>query len=399
MALSYYKQRLKMISQEVENLITKYLTNEANSIDLDILSKWIVENQDNEKLFEIFVKTHYEVRLAMSKPDVESLKNNLLQKIKKDKSPFYKYKIQSVLKYAAIVAIVFGGTYLYQTVDFTNQVTVQEVILIPNEELITIQFDNGKVQTINLEENQQIVDANNNVIASQNKSQLNYTSATTIEKLVYNTLNVPYGKRFDLVLSDGTHVFLNSGTSLRYPIKFIAGEPRDVFLTGEAYFDVIKDEKHPFIVHADKMEVEVLGTKFNVAYYSEDESINTVLVEGAVALNHDKINSTSTPTLLTPGYKAEWDKLSSEISIEKVDTRIYTAWIEGKLIFRNTTFRQIRNTLTRHYNVTIKNNNHDLDAQLFDATFDIESINEIMETFSKSYAIDYEIVDNEIQIN
>lgn len=388
-----------MISQEVESLITKYLTNEANSIDLDILSKWIIKNQDNEKLFEIFVKTHYEVRLTMNKPDVESLKNNLLQKIKKDKSPFYKYKIQSVLKYAAIVVAVFGGTYLYQTVDFTNQVTVQEVILIPNEELITIQFDNGKVQTIDLEESQQIVDANNNVIASQNKSQLNYTGVATIEKLVYNTLNVPYGKRFDLVLSDGTHVFLNSGTSLRYPIKFIAGEPRDVFLRGEAYFDVIKDEKHPFIVHADKMEVEVLGTKFNVSYYSEDESINTVLVQGSVGLNHDEIDSTSTPILLTPGYKAEWDKLSSEISIEKVDTRIYTAWIEGKLIFRNTTFRQIRNTLTRHYNVTIKNNNHDLDAQLFDATFDIENINEIMETFSKSYAIDYEIVDNQIQIN
>jgi len=147
------------------------------------------------------------------------------------------------------------------------------------------------------------------------------------------------------------------------------------------------------------MNIKVLGTKFNVSDYSENENINTVLVEGSVELYDTQVNaSINNSTLLKPGFKAEWDKSSSNVSLENVDTRIYTAWIDDKLIFRNTPFKQIRKTLERQYNVVIKNSNLELDSQLFDATFDIENINEIIETFSKSYAIQYKIIDNEILI-
>ena len=216
---------------------------------------------------------------------------------------------------------------------------------------------------------------------------------------MYNTLKVPYGKRFDVVLSDGTHVFLNSGTSLRYPVQFLKGFDRTVFLTGEAYFDVAKDKEHPFTVHADELDIEVLGTKFNVSHYPEDTNINTVLVEGSVEL-HTKEGDRQHKegTLLKPGFKAEWRKAGNDIAIEKVDTEIYTAWVQGKLVFRNTPFRKIRQALERKYNVTIKNRNKDLDGQLFDATFDIETIEEVLESFNKSYAIKYRIEDNEVII-
>src|SRR5690606_20929842 len=247
--------------------------------------------------------------------------------------------------------------------------------------------------------NKNVKDAKGNIIGTQDRSKLVCTGASKLDKLVYNTLNVPYGKQFDVVLSDGTHVYLNSGTSLRYPVAFIEGNDRTVFLTGEAYFEVAKDERHPFVVNAEEIQIEVLGTKFNVSHYPEDSDINTVLVEGSVRLQikgddypgHESI-------LLEPGNKAEWQKDGSEILVENVDTSLYTAWVQGKSVFRNTSFRQIRQALERRYNITIKNNNGHLDEQLFDATFDIETIDQVLESFNKSYAIEYNIVDNEVII-
>nr|WP_299073727.1 FecR domain-containing protein [uncultured Allomuricauda sp.] len=390
-----------MISRDIKKRIVKYLTNEANSAELDFLSKWI-ENSDNEKLFETYVKTHYEVRLAMSKPDMDSIKRKLSQKIKKDKNPFYKYKIGPILKYAAVIALIFGIGYLYQKIDVSNdQESLQENLLIPKEEAITIQLDNGSLQTIDLDEEKKIKDSKGNLIGVQNKAQLKYDKSPYRKELVYNTLNVPNGKRVDVILSDGTHVFLNSGTSLRYPINFVKGIQRTVYLTGEAYFDVTEDKDHPFVVHADEMRLKVLGTKFNISHYSEDQNVNTVLVTGSVELYHNESTNGNpvNTTVLKPGFKAEWGKSNKEITIENVDTRIYTAWTEGKLIFRNASFLKIRNTLERHYNVVINNTNEDLDAQLFDATFDIETITEVLQAFSKSYAIEYSIVNNEVFIN
>ena len=393
------KKKLKMANQKIENLIIKYVTNEANSDDLDVLSKWILID-DNEKFFETYIRIHFKVTSAMSKPDLESLKDNFIKKIKKDKNPYYKYKIPSLLRYAALLTIVFGLGYLYQKPS-VDSLVVQENILIPKEESITLTLDDGTVQSINPEENNTIKDAKGNVIGSQNKSKLTYQSSKSLEELVYNTLYVPRGKKFDLILSDGTRVFINSDTSIKYPVKFLNNGHRDVFITGEAYFDVAKDESHPFVVHAGQMKVKVLGTKFNVTHYSENKNIKTVLVEGSVELfsSGTKTTNMKASTILEPGFKAEWNKLDHQVEIENVDTRVYTAWIDGKLIFRNTSFNKITKTLERRYNVVIENHNKDLDAQLFDATFDVETINEILETFSKSYAIEYSIVDNKAIIN
>src|SRR5690606_30963672 len=111
----------------------------------------------------------------------------------------------------------------------------------------------------------------------------------------------------------------------------------------------------------------------NVSHYPEDSNINTVLVEGSVQLQiKSDEQSGHKSTLLEPGYKAEWQKNSRDISVKNVDTSLYTAWVQGKLVFRNTSFRQIRQALERRYNITIKNSNTHLDEQVFDATFDIE---------------------------
>ncbi len=396
------KTRLNMPDRETENRIVKYLLNEATAKDLDFLSDWILV-EGNDKVFEEFVRSHYETLTVMKEPDTDKIKEALMRRMKKDKNIFRRRKIRSLMKYAAVGLVFLTLGYIFHENQTKDQVPGQ---LVPKEEMITIALDNGAIETLDPLANKHVKDVHGNIIGNQQKSKLTYngtaapsTELTKSQKPVYNTLKVPYGKRFDVVLSDGTHVFLNAGTTLRYPVQFLKGFDRTVFLTGEAYFDVAKDKEHPFKVHADELDIEVLGTKFNISHYPEDTNINTVLVEGSVELHtKGEDGESGEGTLLKPGFKAEWRKVRNDIAIEKVDTQIYTAWVQGKLVFRNTSFRKIRQALERKYNVTIKNMDKNLDEQLFDATFDIETIEEVMESFSKSYAIDYRIEDNEVII-
>ncbi|WP_457611141.1 FecR family protein, partial [Lutibacter sp.] len=193
---------------------------------------------------------------------------------------------------------------------------------------------------------------------------------------------------------------LNSGTSLKYPVKFLKGESRQVFLNGEAFFDVAKDSIHPFIVNMNDVGVRVLGTKFNTSSYPENDYINTVLVEGAVRLfNNTSVYNKINSTLLSPGYKASWDKHNNKISIDKADIALHTAWIKGRIIFKHLSFKSIIKKLERQYDVTIMNNNKTLNNEFFTASFDTETIEQVMETFHKNYGIDYSIINHQIIIN
>ena len=381
-----------MTGSEEEKLILKYLSNNATAKELDILSDWILV-KGNANIFQEYIQLHYEIITSMNGPDTDRIKKNLLQKIKRDK---IRNNFKGFMKYAAVGLLLFSlGYYFQQEGNLRNENNE----LLPKEEAITIVLDNGKKETLSADDNREVRDAEGNLIGVQNKTKLSYTAKAESQKLIYNTLNVPNGKKFDVVLSDGTHVYLNSGTSLRYPIAFIQGATRKVFLTGEAYFDVSEDKKSPFVVNANELDIQVLGTKFNVSHYPEDANINTVLVEGAVELLRTEAGTSDLESVkLEPGHKAEWHKNSNEISVSNVDTSLYIAWVKGKLVFRNTPFKQIREALQRHYNVIINNENRQLEEQLFDATFDIETIDQVLESFNKSWAIDYSIIDNEVII-
>ncbi|SHJ81154.1 FecR family protein [Arenibacter nanhaiticus] len=380
-----------MANPEMEPLIIKYLSNTATAKELDLLSDWILL-KGNQEVLDVYVKSHLEIMTTINEPDTDRIKDNLLRKIKRDKKI---RRLSAVMKYAAVVVMLLSLGYYLQLQVFTKS----EGNLEPKDEFITITLENGAIETLSPVENKTVKDANGNIIGTQDKSKLVYSNTSKTEKLVYNTLKVPYGKQFDLILSDGTHVFLNSGTSLRYPVAFVKGRERSVFLTGEAFFEVAEDKEHPFIVNANDMEVKVLGTKFNVSHYPEDPNIQTVLVEGSVSLQlKNSENSHFGPTILAPGHKGEWRKNENGISVENVDTNLYTAWVQGKLVFRNTSFKAIRKALERRYNVTILNKNPALDDQVFDATFDIETIEEVLESFSKSYDIAYIIKNNEVII-
>jgi hypothetical protein len=389
---------------EIEKLIIKYVTNSISAVELDELSVWL-EETDNKQVFCEYIRINYAIDFNMSQYDTGKTEMLLLKKIKKDSNMIYNIKIISLLKYAAIFIGIIGIIYFLQKGNVPNQ-----ELKISNE-IITIKLDNGNVEELTNSGEIKILDKKGKIVGIQSGSKLNYQNKNSsqisslqnkkLEELAYNELTVPYGKKFQIILSDGTEVFLNAGTSFKYPVKFINDVERQVYLiSGEAYFDVSKDTKRPFIVNTNEMCIRVLGTEFNVSSYPEDPTISTVLVEGLVNLiGKDSVFNDDEALLLKPSYMANWNKSKKEISIIKVDTNLYTSWKNGKLIFKNIQFKNIIKKLERQYNVSIINNNQELDQQYFYATFEKENIEQVLNSFNKSYEIKYTIENNKIIIN
>ncbi|MDW8850817.1 FecR family protein [Flavobacterium sp. MMLR14_040] len=382
-----------MTVKKSERLIVKYITNQANQKEIEKLTKWL-EKDKNKITFKEFVKTNYAVDKVMYTFDSTEVKKQLSERIQSEKNVFYKRRFSSYYKYAAILILVLGSFYFY-----TNSTLFQhkENVVVPREDEIVLQFGNESEQTIDPSEERNVTDKFGNIIGKQSKNKLVYTDTLSSGELVYNTLKIPYGKKFEVQLSDGTIVHLNSGTSLRYPVQFIKNKSRQVFLTGEAYFEVAKDKAHPFTVNTQEVDVEVLGTKFNVNSYTEDTSTDIVLVEGKVSLYKGK-KTNENQVYLTPGLKGTNVKGQLAITKAEVNTDYYTAWVKGSLVFKNESFASIIKKLERHYNVTFINKNKVLGKEIFNARFDNEPIEVVLKYFSDSYAIDYKIDEDEITI-
>ena len=373
------------------HLISKYLLGKATEEEVERIFQWIDASPENKRVFIQFKK-------AWALGDKSDEDNQLAWReleSKLDNNP--KPGFSGFMMYAAILVFLIGIGYF-----FTQQKSNSNLPSI-DKNAITLELGNGNIQIITEDGESTIVDKKGKLVGLQKGNVLNYNSVTSdldSSKPIYNELTIPYGKTFKLVLSDGTTIHLNAGSSIKYPVKFIEGTQREVFLKGEAFFDVIKNANHPFVVNVNDLNVRVLGTKFNVSSYPEDRNINTVLVEGSVAL-HDKDDTynASTAFLLEPGYKGEWNPDSKETTMSKVDTNEYTSWIEGRMIFRNAPFKIIRKKLERKYNVSIKNNNKILEERTYNAVFDIESIEQVLRTLNEIYSIEYTIDKNEIIIN
>ena len=186
-------------------------------------------------------------------------------------------------------------------------------------------------------------------------------------------------------------VFLNAGSSLKYPVQFLEETQREVFITGEAYLKVAKDSGNPFIVSADNLNVRVLGTEFNVSAYPEDNTTEVVLVEGSVGLYTDaqKQEYETKHTLLKPGFKGVLNKDKNNIQQEKVVTSIYTSWMKDELVFRKMTFNNILKKLERHYDVVIINKNEVLSEKIFNANFGNEPLENVLKELKENYGIQY----------
>lgn len=182
--------------------------------------------------------------------------------------------------------------------------------------------------------------------------------------LAMQTISVPAGQRVNIVLADGTNVWLNAGTTLQYPAVF-SKQNRRVILDGEAYFDVAKDKKKPFVVQTDKYNVEVFGTEFNVEAYSETNRFETTLKSGSVKL--ESVSDPEQVLMLKPDHKATLQ--DGKLQVAVVDDYNSYRWKEGLICFSKATFASMMKSFEKYYGLTIYINNQNIHKHLFTGKF------------------------------
>ena len=381
------------MSPLIERKIINFLNCESSIEELNFLLKWI-EKKNNLRVFKDYVSVNHFSNLAMSRANQEKIIKEIKDRINSQQTKReLNFSLKNIFKYAAIISISVAVGYYNQM--RKGVIDEKKVVLDPNK--VTLQTSSGnQIVLENLDD--KLIEIDDEILIKKESKKIVFDQKKGIKKLSYNTLTVPYGKRFDVELSDGSIVNLNSGSSLKFPVQFINGMERKVYLDGEAFFNITENNKDIFKVVSNDAITEVYGTQFNVKSYKEDSFSEIILVNGSLGVkglsDNQKIVS------LKPGFRANVNQSNEKIEISKVNTKIYTSWINGRVIFRDENIDSMILKLERLYNVIITNDNKKLSDNFFNATIVVEeeSIDEVMGYLKEVYNIKYQKFNNKIII-
>ncbi|MBS9462887.1 FecR domain-containing protein [Flagellimonas sp. 389] len=363
---------------------------------------WMKDHPEKEAAVEkarrFIVLMHYD-QDELSTQDFDAMWRNIVERREDTASMIGNQKTISKLKNLAwlrVAAIFIGliatGVGIYFVKPFASIETS-----LPSDSQITLQLEDGSIKILEESTSGTIKNGEGKTILTQLQSTISYREGnSTTKTLKYNQLSVPYGKKFELILSDGSHIFLNSGSNLRYPVRFLDGEPRNVYLNGEAYFSVQKDSGTPFTVITDDMNTQVYGTEFNVSSYKNENNTSTVLVEGSVGVYRSNNEEAIGPIMIEPGQRAIFE--NNSIGVEETDVSKYIAWKDNKLLFVNDRFDLILKELERHFNVEIENYFLELNDKKITGTFEKEPLTKILKICQEHTPFDYEIDGDKITI-
>lgn len=339
-----------MINQHfyIARLIARYLSDEIGEEEQAELTRWRDESPENERLFQEICKEE-NIKQNMQKRQTFHAEDGWEGVQRKIQRHRFRHRILNICKYAAIFIfpVAIATVAIYKSGNEPQPLSQVEEQIVPGGKKAVLILDNGEAIDLKSTSGVELKEKDGTVI-QVDSTVLNYQQAParTSEKLAYNKVNVPRGGEYQLMLSDGSKVQLNSMSSLRFPVQF-AQDCRLVELEGEAYFEVSKTGQ-PFIVQTKGMKIEVLGTTFNISAYANEE-YQTTLVSGSVKVQTEngsnRILKPSEQACITPG--------SNQINVRNVDTAFYTSWIHGKINFKDQRLDDIMKTLARWYDMDV----------------------------------------------
>ncbi len=310
----------------------------------------MMRSPDNEDLREEFERVR---RLTVLEADKAKMWKQVQSRMNKNS----RYRVKRYLKYAAIIVafVLAGGTWwmVKENPEEIISVELSETsMLSPGTPKAYILFSSGQRMDLTTTEHDTMIMEKGMQVRVGSSGKISYipgdSGSILKQEIVYNTIVVPRGGEYKLELADGTLVWLNSDSELRYPVKF-AGSQRDVWLKGEGYFEVSKNPEKPFRVVVDDMIVKVLGTSFNINAYKDRGNILTTLVSGKVDIQD---MSGKSLVVMSPNQQVDFrhGKISS---VQEVDITRFVSWIDGKFYFNDMTLENIMSQLQRWYDIEV----------------------------------------------
>ena len=334
---------------EIARIIQKSLKGKLSESEERQLSGWRKVSDENERAFQRMISEDF-YTIGMEKLEMYDSRvayGRFLQKKYQQRR-----KRRFLINMARVVAVALPfviALVLYVGLNREEEQMVRPSLasnILPGTSKAVLTLANGQMIPLGKEATDSTIITDGTQISASG-SGVTYASGVESESVVYNKLEIPRGGEFCLTLSDGTRVWLNSETSIQYPVAFGAKERR-VFVQGEAYFEVAKDAKKPFTVQFMSSSVTVLGTSFNIRAYPEEKRSQTTLAEGSV-----RIYSPGSSMLLKPGEQAEVSALSGEMVKQEVEVKNFTSWKDGRFVFEQQPLEDIMRTLERWYDIRV----------------------------------------------
>jgi len=328
-------------------LIIKKINNTLSPEEESVFNIWYNESEENR---HYFAKVENNYQIEMENINLDIAWNAIDRKISpsKNRKQFYRYAI------AASVALLMGIGYF--TVTKTTAIDsgkgsaqTEEGEVIKNTNDIILTLSDGSKVILNDQKNGVVASQQSVVITKDKDGSIRYDENNDQHtgKPTYNTLITPNGKTFQIALPDGTNVWMNAGSSLKYPTYF-DGNERLVVLTGEAYFEVSHDAKMPFKVFSNGQQVEVLGTHFNIRAYENEPLLKTTLLEGKI-----KITESDNSSLVKPGQQVKVSLTNHSMKIAEVNTESAVAWKSRLFYFEDAKYDEIMREIERWYDVKV----------------------------------------------
>ncbi len=342
---------------QIAELLSKEVLGELNDEEQEFLREWKSDKVNQDTYETIFNAKEYEARERMlANINLDNEWHNYLDYFNNNqKKPKGKTRSLWIWSSAAAVAVILVGLALVFKMEWGNNdlQTVQEASILPGKAKAELVLASGDIVQLNGASDNTIEDAGVKINSDEGQIAYNSDAQQVEEKVALNTLRIPRGGEYKLVLEDGTKVWLNSESELTYPVKF-TGNFREVTLTGEAYFEVTHDETRPFYVKTLSQQVRVLGTSFNVNAYKSADFSATTLVEGSVEVTYVGTDENyQNAQILSPNEQFLYNTETHQSSVNKVDPYHYVSWKDGRIVLRNEPLGSFMEKLARWYDVKV----------------------------------------------
>ena len=351
--------------ERIKYLLSRYLTNQAEQQEIQEMLIWLRENEHNELLLQEVWEAQ---PVTAPPPDLQRMWKNIevstlpVEEMPAEEQPPVR-KIRPYRRYwpaaAAVLFLLVSGTYLFVNLTHKKNVALagfKPLVakdIAPGKNGAYLYLADGTFMLLDSTQSGVIASQKGTTIEWKNgRLEYNEKGSSSEGEIAHNTVYTPKGRQFNLVLPDGSKVWLNAASLIEFPTAFY-GKERRVKLSGEAYFEIAKDKNRPFFVNTDSTQTEVLGTSMNINAYDDEDAVKTTLLTGSVRAYFTPVTEHGTRYLLQPGQQSQLDQQKKWANLVNVDPDQVIAWKNGSFNFQNLGLKEVMRQLSRWYNLEI----------------------------------------------